>query len=117
LGKGFYHNIQHPGKRYAGQATPTKWSNWRLIGAKTSVLAWTTPTSSRIPSALANILSSLVGNRGRHQNGYALDHGGHLTHAGHPITSSAKLYNFVRYGIKDLETGETGLVKMKVSCG
>src|SRR5688500_8462222 len=30
-----------------------------------------------------------------------LDHGGHLTH-GHPITSSAKLYNFVRYGIKDL---------------
>lgn len=34
-----------------------------------------------------------------------LDHGGHLTH-GHPVTSSAKLYNFVRYGIKDLETGE-----------
>lgn len=33
-----------------------------------------------------------------------LDHGGHLTH-GHPITSSAKLYNFVRYGIKDVETG------------
>ena len=34
-----------------------------------------------------------------------LDQGGHLTH-GHPITSSAKLYNFVRYGIKDIETGE-----------
>lgn len=34
-----------------------------------------------------------------------LDHGGHLTH-GHPVTSSAKLYNFVRYGIKDIETGE-----------
>ena len=34
-----------------------------------------------------------------------LDHGGHLTH-GHPITSSAKLYNFVRYGIKNIETGE-----------
>ncbi len=34
-----------------------------------------------------------------------LDHGGHLTH-GHPVTSSAKLYNFVRYGIKDFETGE-----------
>lgn len=33
-----------------------------------------------------------------------LDHGGHLTH-GHPVTSSAKLYNFVRYGIKDFETG------------
>lgn len=37
--------------------------------------------------------------------GMKLDHGGHLTH-GHPITSSAKLYNFVRYGIKDIETGE-----------
>ncbi len=34
-----------------------------------------------------------------------LDQGGHLTH-GHPITSSAKLYNFVRYGMKDVETGE-----------
>lgn len=37
--------------------------------------------------------------------GMKLDHGGHLTH-GHPVTSSAKLYNFVRYGIKDVETGE-----------
>jgi glycine hydroxymethyltransferase len=34
-----------------------------------------------------------------------LDQGGHLTH-GQPVTSSAKLYNFVRYGMKDLETGE-----------
>ncbi|HEY4964273.1 MAG TPA: serine hydroxymethyltransferase [Candidatus Saccharimonadales bacterium] len=34
-----------------------------------------------------------------------LDQGGHLTH-GQPITSSAKLYNFVRYGMKDVETGE-----------
>ena len=34
-----------------------------------------------------------------------LDHGGHLTH-GAPVTSSAKLYNFVRYGVKDVETGE-----------
>lgn len=40
-----------------------------------------------------------------------LDHGGHLTH-GHPITSSAKLYNFVRYGIKDLETGEIDYEQM-----
>lgn len=40
-----------------------------------------------------------------------LDHGGHLTH-GHPVTSSAKLYNFVRYGIKDLETGEIDYEEM-----
>lgn len=37
--------------------------------------------------------------------GMRLDHGGHLTH-GHPVTSTAKFYNFVRYGIKDIETGE-----------
>jgi glycine hydroxymethyltransferase len=34
-----------------------------------------------------------------------LSHGGHLTH-GAPVTLSAKLYNFVRYGLKDVDTGE-----------
>ena len=34
-----------------------------------------------------------------------LSHGGHLTH-GAPVTRSAREYNFVRYGIKDVETGE-----------
>lgn len=35
----------------------------------------------------------------------ALDHGGHLTH-GAPVTRSAHLYNFIRYGMKDTTTGE-----------
>lgn len=34
-----------------------------------------------------------------------LGHGGHLTH-GAPVTRSAREYNFVRYGMKDVETGE-----------
>lgn len=34
-----------------------------------------------------------------------LSHGGHLTH-GAPVTRSAKLYNFIRYKMKDAETGE-----------
>ncbi len=34
-----------------------------------------------------------------------LSHGGHLTH-GAPVTRSAKIYNFVRYKMKDIETGE-----------
>lgn len=34
-----------------------------------------------------------------------LSHGGHLTH-GAPVTRSAKLYNFVRYKMKDTATGE-----------
>lgn len=34
-----------------------------------------------------------------------LAHGGHLTH-GSPVTYMAKLYNFVRYGMKNPDTGE-----------
>lgn len=34
-----------------------------------------------------------------------LSHGGHLTH-GAPVTRSAREYNFVRYGMKDVNTGE-----------
>lgn len=34
-----------------------------------------------------------------------LSHGGHLTH-GAPVTRSAKLYNFIRYKMKDVTTGE-----------
>ena len=34
-----------------------------------------------------------------------LSHGGHLTH-GAPVTRSAKLYTFIRYKMKDIETGE-----------
>ncbi len=34
-----------------------------------------------------------------------LSHGGHLTH-GHPVTVLARQYNFIRYGMKDVETGE-----------
>lgn len=37
--------------------------------------------------------------------GMRLDHGGHLTH-GHPVTAAGKIFNFIRYGIKDVETGE-----------
>jgi len=37
--------------------------------------------------------------------GMDLSHGGHLTH-GHPVTYIAKLFNFVRYKMKDTRTGE-----------
>lgn len=44
--------------------------------------------------------------------GMDLSHGGHLTH-GHPITTMAHLYNFVRYGMKDVETGEIDYDEMR----
>lgn len=37
--------------------------------------------------------------------GMDLSHGGHLTH-GHPVTAIAKIFNFVRYKMKNVETGE-----------
>jgi glycine hydroxymethyltransferase len=37
--------------------------------------------------------------------GMDLSHGGHLTH-GHPVTYIARIFNFVRYKMKDVETGE-----------
>ena len=41
-----------------------------------------------------------------------LSHGGHLTH-GAPVTRSARLYTFVRYGMKDSETGEIDYVQLR----
>jgi glycine hydroxymethyltransferase len=37
--------------------------------------------------------------------GMELSHGGHLTH-GRPGTMMAKIFDFIRYGMKDVETGE-----------
>ena len=37
--------------------------------------------------------------------GMDLSHGGHLKH-GHPVTYLTKIFNFVRYKMKDIETGE-----------
>lgn len=44
--------------------------------------------------------------------GMDLSHGGHLTH-GHPVTHVTKFYNFVRYKMKDVETGEIDYDEMR----
>ena len=44
--------------------------------------------------------------------GMDLSHGGHLTH-GHPVTYITKIFNFVRYKMKDVETGELDYDKMR----
>ena len=45
--------------------------------------------------------------------GMDLSHGGHLTH-GHPVTYLTKIFNFVRYKMKDIETGEIDYDEMLV---
>lgn len=44
--------------------------------------------------------------------GMDLSHGGHLTH-GHPVTYITKIFNFVRYKMKDVETGEIDYEEMR----
>src|SRR3989344_3038298 len=43
--------------------------------------------------------------------GMDLSHGGHLTH-GHPVTYITKFFNFVRYKMKDPDTGEIDYAEM-----
>ncbi|MEK7076644.1 MAG: serine hydroxymethyltransferase, partial [Patescibacteria group bacterium] len=44
--------------------------------------------------------------------GMDLSHGGHLTH-GHPVTYLTKIFNFVRYKMKNVETGEIDYEEMR----
>lgn len=44
--------------------------------------------------------------------GMDLSHGGHLTH-GHPVTQIAKVFRFVRYKMKDIETGAIDYDEMR----
>ena len=44
--------------------------------------------------------------------GMDLSHGGHLTH-GHPVTFPAKVFRFVRYKMKNTETGEIDFKELR----
>ncbi len=44
--------------------------------------------------------------------GMDLSHGGHLSH-GHPVTYLTKIFKFVRYKMKDIETGEIDYDEMR----
>lgn len=44
--------------------------------------------------------------------GMDLSHGGHLTH-GHPVTVATKMFNFVRYKMKNVDTGEIDYEEMR----
>jgi glycine hydroxymethyltransferase len=44
--------------------------------------------------------------------GMDLSHGGHLSH-GHPVTAMTKVFNFVRYKMSNIETGEIDYAAMR----
>ena len=96
----------YPGKRYyGGQEYTDEIENIAIDRAKQlfgSDHANVQPLSGA-PANIAVYFSWL--NPGDTVLGMDLSHGGHLTH-GHPVTYMSKLYNFERYGMKNIETGE-----------
>lgn len=103
----------YPGKRYyGGQDFTDKVEQLAIDRAKKLFKAdhANVQPHSGAPANVAVYFAWL--NPGDTVMGMKLDHGGHLTH-GHPVTTMAQLYNFVRYGIKDVETGEIDYDEMR----
>lgn len=103
----------YPGKRYYGGQTNTDAVELlaierakQLFGADHANVQ----THSGAPANIATYFALLE--PGDTVMGMDLSHGGHLTH-GHPVTYMAKLYNFVRYKMKDIETGEIDYDEMR----
>ena len=96
----------YPGKRYYGGQDFTDQVEViaqerakKLFGAKYANVQ----SLSGAPANVAMYFALLE--KGDTVLGMDLSHGGHLTH-GHPVTSIAKVFNFVRYKMKNIETGE-----------
>jgi len=96
----------YPGRRYYGGQEFTDVVETlaierakKLFGAKFVNVQ----SHSGAPANLA-VYTALL-NPGDTVLGMDLSHGGHLTH-GHPVTFPAKIFKFVRYGMKNTETGE-----------
>jgi glycine hydroxymethyltransferase len=95
-----------PGKRYYGGQTFT--DEIESIAIKRAVELFGSDHANVQPlsGAAANTAAYFAWlEHGDTVLGMDLSHGGHLTH-GHPLTHLAKIFNFVRYKIKDIETGE-----------
>lgn len=96
----------YPGKRYYGGQTYTDEAEriaiaraCKLFGAKYANVQ----PHAGAPANIATYFALLE--PGDTVLGMDLGHGGHLTH-GHPVTYMAKVFRFVRYKMKDPDTGE-----------
>jgi glycine hydroxymethyltransferase len=96
----------YPGKRYyGGQQNTDKVERLAISRAKKLFGADHANVQSHSGAQANNAVYNAWLEPGDTVLGMNLGHGGHLTH-GAPITQSAKIYNFIAYGIKDAETGE-----------
>jgi glycine hydroxymethyltransferase len=96
----------YPGKRYYGGQENTDVIEQIAIDRACEMFNCkyaNVQTHSGAPANIATYFALL--NPGDTVLGMDLSHGGHLTH-GHPVTHMAQVFNFVRYKMKDPETGE-----------
>ncbi len=96
----------YPGKRYYGGQEFTDQVETLAIERAKALFRADHANVQPLGGAAANIAAYFAWlEPGDTILGMDLAHGGHLTH-GSPVTYMTKLYNFVRYGMKDIETGE-----------
>ncbi|MDD5652445.1 MAG: serine hydroxymethyltransferase [Candidatus Moranbacteria bacterium] len=87
----------YPGKRYYGGQEYTDVVESLAVERAKKLFGAQHVNVQPLSGAPANMIAySAVLNSGDKVLGMDLSHGGHLTH-GHPVTLSAKVYNFVRY--------------------
>ena len=103
----------YPGKRYYGGQEFTDQVETLAIERAKKLFGADHANVQPLGGANANIAAYLSWlEPGDTVLGMDLGHGGHLTH-GHPVTHMAKFYNFVRYKMKDADTGELDYEDMR----
>lgn len=96
----------YPGKRYYGGQTYTDMVERIAIERACKLFNCKFANVQPLSGAPANVaMYFALMEPGDTVLGMDLSHGGHLTH-GHPTTAINKVFNFVRYKMKDVETGE-----------
>jgi glycine hydroxymethyltransferase len=96
----------YPGKRYYGGQEFTDKIELLAIERAKKLFGAKYANVQPLGGANANIATYMaLMSPGDTILGMDLSHGGHLTH-GSPVTYVSKIFNFVRYGMKDVETGE-----------
>jgi len=96
----------YPGKRYYGGQTYTDEVEAIAIERAKQLFKCQFANVQPLSGAPANVaMYFALLEPGDTVLGMHLEHGGHLTH-GHPTTNINKVFNFVRYKMKDVETGE-----------
>jgi glycine hydroxymethyltransferase len=103
----------YPGKRYYGGQTYTDVVETLAIERAKKLFGAKYANVQTLGGANANIaMYFALLQPGDTVLGMDLSHGGHLTH-GHPVTYLTKIFNFVRYKMKDPNTGEIDYDEMR----